>query len=58
MAPTLISPERGEPLLLYITITTQVVSAMLVIERDEAKHSHKIQRLVYFISEVLSDTKI
>jgi hypothetical protein len=42
MAPTLVSPKRGEPLLLYITITTQVVSAVLVIERDEAKHSHKI----------------
>ena len=31
---------------------------MLVIEREESGHFHKIQRLVYFISEVLSDTKV
>jgi hypothetical protein len=45
MTPTLVSPEKGKPLL-YITATTQVVSAALVIEREENGHSHKIQRLV------------
>lgn len=35
-----------------------MVSAALVIERDKKGHSHKIQRLVYFIIEVLSNTKI
>jgi hypothetical protein len=58
MAPTLVSLKKGEPLLIYIATTTQVVSAALVIEREESGHSHKIQRLVYFISEVLSDTKV
>jgi hypothetical protein len=54
----LVSPEKGEPLLLYIAAPTQVVSAALVIKREESRHSHKIQSLVYFISEVLSDTKV
>jgi len=58
MTPTLVSPEKGDPLLLYIPTTTQVVSAALIIEGGENRHSHKIQRLVYFISEVLSDTKV
>jgi hypothetical protein len=44
-----VSPEKGEPLLLYIVVTTQVVSATLVVERDKPGHSHKMQRLVYFI---------
>jgi hypothetical protein len=57
MAPTLVSPEKGEPLL-YIATTMQVVSAALVVEREEIGYSHKIQRLVYFISEVHSDTKV
>ena len=56
--PTLVSPEKGESLVLYISATTQVVSAVLVIQREESGHSHKIQRPVYFISEVLSDTKV
>jgi hypothetical protein len=57
MAPMLVSLEKGEPLL-YIAATMQVVNAALVIEREESGYSHKIQRSVYFISEVLSDTKV
>ena len=56
--PTRVSLEKGELLLLYITATTQVVSAALVVKREESGHSHKIQRPVYFISEVVSDTKV
>jgi hypothetical protein len=41
-----VSPEKGEPLLLYIAATTQVVSAALIVEREESRHSHMIQRLV------------
>ena len=37
--------------------TTQVVSATLVVEREEEGHALKVQRHVYFISEVLSDSK-
>ena len=53
-APILVPPTDGEPLLLYIAATTQVVSAILVVEREEEGHAHKIQCPVYFISEVLS----
>ena len=53
----LVPPTKGEPLLLYIAATTQVVSAALVIEREEEGHTLKVQRLVYFISEVLSNSK-
>ena len=37
--------------------TTQVVSAALVVEREEEGHTLKVQRPTYFISEVLSDSK-
>ena len=47
----------GESLLLYIVATTQVVSAALVVEREEEGHTLKVQHPVYFISEVLSDSK-
>ena len=44
--------------LIYIAATTQVVSAATVVERREEGHALPIQRPVYFISEVLSETKI
>jgi hypothetical protein len=33
--PVMVAPEPGEPLLLYITTTTEVVSMVLVVERSE-----------------------
>jgi hypothetical protein len=57
-SPILVPPTTGEPLLLYVATTTQVVSAVLVVERAEEGHTLLIQRLVYFISEVLSETKV
>jgi hypothetical protein len=56
-SPILVPPTIGEPLLLYVAATTQVVSAVLVVERAEG-HVLLIQRPVYFISEVLSETKV
>ena len=56
-APILVPPSDGEALLLYISATTQVVSAALVVERKEEEHALKVQHPVYFISEVLSDSK-
>ena len=50
-------PTDGESLLLYIAATTQVVSAALVVEREEKGHTLKVQHPVYFISEVLSNSK-
>jgi hypothetical protein len=43
--------------LLYIATTTQMVSAALVVEREEEGHALKVQRPVYFVSEVLLDSK-
>jgi hypothetical protein len=56
-APILTAPQGGESLYLYMAATTQVVSAVIVVERTEEGHTFPLQRLVYYISEVLSDTK-
>jgi ribonuclease HI len=39
-------------------VTTQVVSTAVVVKRAEKGHALPVQRLVYFISEVLSETKV
>jgi hypothetical protein len=57
-APILVPPTVVEALLIYVAATTQVVSAAIVVERREEGHALLIQRPVYFISEVLSETKI
>ena len=56
-APILVPPTNGESLLLYIAATMQVVSAVLVVEREEEGHHLKVWRPMYFISEVLSNSK-
>ena len=44
-------------MLLYAAATDQVASAAIVVERKEERHALPVQRPVYFVSEVLSDTK-
>ena len=56
-APVLIAPDPCEALLLYLAATNHVASAALVVEREEPGHALKVQRPVYFVSEVLTDTK-
>jgi hypothetical protein len=56
-APILVPLIERELLLLYITATTQVVSAALDVEREEVGHTLKVQHPIYFISEVLADSK-
>jgi len=56
-APVLVPPQPAEPLLLYVASMTQIVSAAVVVERQEEGHPLPVQRPVYFISEVLSETK-
>ena len=56
-APILTPPADGEPLYLYVAATTQVVSAVVVVERQEEGHALPVQRPVYYISKVLSETK-
>jgi ribonuclease HI len=56
-APILVPPAAGEALLIYVAATTQVVSTAIIVERREEWHALLVQRPVYFISEVLSETK-
>jgi hypothetical protein len=55
--PVLTAPRKGEQLLLYLAATTHVVSTAIVVERQEDGHAYPVQRLVYFVSEVLSESK-
>ena len=48
-APILIAPKRGEPLLLYVVASNHVVSAALVVEREEPGHHLKVQWPIYFV---------
>jgi ribonuclease HI len=57
-APILVPPAAEEALLIYVAAPTQVVSAVVVVERQEEGHALLVQRPVYFISEVLSETKV
>jgi ribonuclease HI len=54
----LIAPLPGEDLLLYIAATTHVVSSAIVVEQGEEGHAFGVQRPVYFVSEVLSESKV
>src|SRR6185436_16976813 len=56
--PTLTAPLPGEELLLYIAATTHIVSTAIVVERPEESYAYGAQRPVYFISEVLSESKV
>lgn len=49
----LTAPQPNEDLLLYIAATTHVVSTAIAVERPEDGHAYKVQRPVYFVSEVL-----
>jgi uncharacterized membrane protein len=56
--PTLVAPESHKNLQLYISAISNVVSTMIIVEWRESNANRKIQYLVYFVSEVLSDSKI
>jgi hypothetical protein len=55
--PILMAPHKGEQLLLYLVATTHVVSTANVVERQEDGHAYPVQRPVYFVGEVLSESK-
>ena len=42
-APVLVTPDPREPLWLYLAATNHVVSAALVVEREESGHALKVQ---------------
>jgi hypothetical protein len=53
----LTAPCKMEQLLLYLAATTHVVSTAIVVERQEDSHTYPVQRPVYFIIEVISESK-
>ena len=55
--PVLAAPNTDEPMLLYIAATHQVVSAVLVVERETDAHEFPLQRPVYYVSTVLTPCK-
>ena len=55
--PVLTAPTIGEPMLLYIAATHQVVSAVLVVEREADGHKFPLQKPVYYVSTVLTPCK-
>jgi hypothetical protein len=55
--PVLTTPRKKEQLLLYLAATTHVVSTAIIVERQEDGHAYLVQRPVYFVSEVLQESK-
>jgi hypothetical protein len=55
--PVLTAPLPGEDLLLYIAVT-HVVSSAIVVERSEEGHAFGVQRPMYFVGEVLFESKV
>jgi hypothetical protein len=53
-SPILTPPKKNEDMMLYISATSTVVSVTIVVEREEGR-VYKVQRPVYYISEVLID---
>ena len=51
------APRPDETLLIYIAATSCIISTAIAVEREEAGHAYKVQRPVYFISEVLNESK-
>jgi hypothetical protein len=56
--PVLTAPLPREDQLLYIAATTHMVSGAIVVERSEEGHEFGVQKPVYFVSEVLSESKV
>ena len=55
--PVLAAPIDKEPLLLYVAANSRAVSVAIVVERKEAGKKHPVQWPVYYISEVLIESK-
>jgi hypothetical protein len=53
----LTASRKKEQLLLYLAATTHVISSAIVVEREEDGHAYPVQQPVYFVSDVLSESK-
>ena len=50
-------PKEREPLYLYITARSSVVSTVLIVECSEEGKAHGVQRPIYYLSEVLTSAQ-
>jgi hypothetical protein len=57
-SPILVPPNKKEDMLLYISAMKNVVSTTVVVEREDPGHIYKVQRPVYYVSEVLTESKV
>jgi hypothetical protein len=57
-ATILTDPRKKEQLLIYLAVTTHVVSTSIIDERQEDGHAYPVQRPVYFVSEVITSWKL
>ena len=55
--PVLAAPVDKETLLLYVAANSRAVGVAIVVERKEAGKEYPVQRPVYYISEVLIESK-
>ena len=55
--PVLVARVDREPLLLYVAANARAVSVAIVVERKEAGKEYPVQRPVYYISEMLIESK-
>ena len=55
--PVLAAPVDKEPLLLYVAANDRAASVAIVVERKETGKEYTVQRPVYYISEVLIESK-
>ena len=55
--PVLAASIDNEPLLLYVAANARAVSVAIVVERKEAGKEYPVQSPVYYISEVLIESK-
>ena len=55
--PVLAAPVDKEPLLLYVAANTRAISVAVVVERKEEGKEYPVQQPVYYVSEVLIESK-
>ena len=55
--PVLAAPVDREPLLLYMAANARAVSVAIVVGSKEAGKEYPVQQPVYYISEVLIESK-
>ena len=53
----LAAPIEKEPLLLYVAAYSRAISVAVVMERKESGKEYPVQRSVYYVSEVLIESK-